>query len=743
MLLVGWGALCLLTAPAYAQHQILIERALREATVVKPPCIPTSALQLLGGSIDDAARVAEELRMTKPPRVPRTSALEIGSLETTELSSNVANVDQQLMEAAQQAVLSSIPEKAARVRTLAEIISPHHATEIEAAYWRAVARARTAQSPEITAWLQTVPADWYNNPSYELYVQYFGSETSVTPGTFESTANMLGYLDWAGFRNVSIRPHYESSRLDGGYDVHDYVPAADLGGASGFAALMQEAREHGTRVIVDFPGNHTSTSHPWFRGLQEGDPRYRDHYVILDDWVKTGEREARGDIFAQYRNIQTGEEWEELLIFPDVKRDHFIKISIDGEEHQVFHTFYPFQVDLNLRNPEVLEAQFDIIGDMLNQGVMGIRMDAMAHWIKKPGTPTDGFLETHAVQALFKSFILDVSPKAIVVPEVVRNSKEAARYLQDAELLGRLEAAGALENSARTLEGDAIYNFEHQGALLEALYFQTSAPLWERIFSQPRLPDGAVQLNYQRHHDEAYVGFLRDTNWQWLREYFGEKGGVVYKNGMSVGGRQAPMLNENPSRIATGYFVQYMLDGAPAVYYGDEIGAVNNVAHAQTEARRVQEGFRELGIPINDANAFDPRQLHRGITTSAEFAEAIENGNETLLTVRRLNQLWTERPTVRSNRISELTNGNDGVFSFVKTVDDGSDVPLVGFANLTNEPLTVRVPLGELSVKTGSKTAPRGAFDVLRQESIPLEIEGEQLVLTIPAYRSQLLELSP
>lgn len=69
-----------------------------------------------------------------------------------------------------------------------------------------------------------------------------------------------------------------------GYDVTDYETIeADYGTNADFRVLMDAAHTRGIRVIVDFPVNHTSVDHPWFREAA-ADPNspYRDWYIFSD-----------------------------------------------------------------------------------------------------------------------------------------------------------------------------------------------------------------------------------------------------------------------------------------------------------------------------------------------------------------------------------------------------------------------------------------------------------------------------
>lgn len=86
-----------------------------------------------------------------------------------------------------------------------------------------------------------------------------------------------------GITAVWVLPFFPSPMADWGYDVTDYLDVDDqLGGMAAFVRFMRLAEEHGIRVIVDLPLNHTSTEHPWFQeARQSPDSKYRDYYIAL------------------------------------------------------------------------------------------------------------------------------------------------------------------------------------------------------------------------------------------------------------------------------------------------------------------------------------------------------------------------------------------------------------------------------------------------------------------------------
>lgn len=624
------------------------------------------------------------------------------------------------------------------VKDMCQRLNPQRWAEIYTAFYDGVLRAQETKPVELRKRDEQLPSDWFREPFYYTYVQYFGTKQGQASATFDELIEMLDYLEDAGIKNLFLLPHYESPMGDGGYDVSAFVPRADLGGEAAYERFMKVAVQRGFRVATDLPINHTSVKHEWFQAALEGDGAKLDYYLRRDGREKIREYERDGDIVAVYRDPD-GTLTERVLIFPDVSREHGEVFEIGGKKVNIYREFYPFQLDLDLQNPALLQEIFGLLGEEANRGIVGKRTDAIAHWIKKPGTSADGLPETHAIHALIKSFLRHVSPKAIILPEAVRGASECATYCG---------VETAVVGKKASSEGDALFNFDLQGALREMLYLQTSKPFWEKVFRMPELPADATWMNLLEHHDESYLGMITPENRQHLGRHIESRGGVVYKNGMSAGGRYADNLGHDPERIATAIFSLYLCPGVPVMYYGTEIGAGNDHAHAKRAQAKQHAIFEELGLDIPVEKAFDPRELQRGPISAQAFEKAQRGGSAPHATFKRLNHLRAERPSLRSDLLTPIDNGHDGVLSMVKFTDDGSDTPLLALANLTSEAKHLRIPLQQLREKMAipNDEAFR-LFDLLPEAGGPqgrpvdfTHMPGDYVHLVLPPNSRMLVE---
>lgn len=600
--------------------------------------------------------------------------------------------------------------------------------------------------------------NWYEEPWYCVYVQYWGTEEDGVDGDFEKARAMLGYLEELGFRNLYVLPHYESTDGDGGYDVKEYVPRRCWGGEKGWLRFLEEANGRGMRVATDAVCNHTSTEHDWFQKALSGEEKYIDYYVQRNGREKIAEIDRDGDIVCRYRDPD-GTITERVVVFPNVDRTHGLWVEINGKSYQFYRAFYPFQVDLNLQNPNVLKELFNLLGRELSEGVLGKRFDAIAHWVVKPGHASEGLPETHAVQALLKLFMRHISPHAVAIPEVVSSMDVVSQYAGKETIT---------LNRKCSSEGDAVLSFEMQAALREMTYFQTVAPFWQRVFRTPRLPDGAIWINLLEHHDETYMGFFPLEVRQWIIEYIESRRGVVYRNGMSAGGRYADCLDNDEDRIATAIFALYMSPGTPFVYFGVEIGWGNNHDHAKKQMIKSREIFESLGVFVPEGACYDPRELQRGPIPRSAFLKVRDENYLPWCTLKRLNELRRERRSARSQDVHPIDSGDIGILCLARyggrdwkgrnngnggsdsdgvsgRVDEDTCTALLCMANLTPFEKTALMPVWQVSqrlrIRCDENTQILKMKDLLSERSFEAVREDTSFSMKLERFGRYMLEV--
>lgn len=225
--------------------------------------------------------------------------------------------------------------------------------------WRALALPAALCVPAPAASLQAPPCrhDWWQHAVfYEVYPRSFQDSRGDGVGDLDGLARRLDYLKDLGVDAIWLTPCFPSPHVDFGYDVADYRDIdPQYGSLQDFDRLVAQARDRGIRVVLDLVINHTSDRHPWFQASRSSkdDPK-RDWYVWRDG------REP-GKPPCNWISLFGGSAW-----------------TLDPATSQYYyHFFYRQQPDLNWRNPAVREEMFDIIRWWCRRGVAGFRLDAV------------------------------------------------------------------------------------------------------------------------------------------------------------------------------------------------------------------------------------------------------------------------------------------------------------------------------------------------------------------------------
>ena len=219
---------------------------------------------------------------------------------------------------------------------------------------------------------------WYKDALiYEVHVRAFHDSNGDGVGDFPGLTQKLPYLEDLGVTCLWLLPFYPSPLRDDGYDIADYTSINPIYGTlEDFKRLVDEAHRRNIRVLTELVINHTSDQHPWFQRARQapnGSPE-RNYYVWSDS----------DDTYAGTR-----------IIFIDTEKSNWTFDPVAGQYY--WHRFFSHQPDLNLDNPEVLEAVIDVMRFWLDMGVDALRLDAIPYLIEREGTINENLPETHGV----------------------------------------------------------------------------------------------------------------------------------------------------------------------------------------------------------------------------------------------------------------------------------------------------------------------------------------------------------
>jgi alpha-glucosidase len=202
---------------------------------------------------------------------------------------------------------------------------------------------------------------WQSAVIYEVYARSFQDTNRDGIGDIRGLIQRLDYLQWLGVNAVWLTPVYPSPMKDLGYDISDYTGIdAVFGKMDDFDELLREVHSRDMKLIVDFIPNHSSNLHPWFKESRSSrDNPKRDWYI----WKEAGPNGAEPN---NWLSVLGGPAWE----WDEQTKQYY------------YHSFLKEQPELNLRNPEVMEAILEAMRFWLDKGVDGFRVDVMWYLIK-------------------------------------------------------------------------------------------------------------------------------------------------------------------------------------------------------------------------------------------------------------------------------------------------------------------------------------------------------------------------
>ncbi|MGH8308615.1 MAG: alpha-amylase family glycosyl hydrolase, partial [Steroidobacteraceae bacterium] len=219
---------------------------------------------------------------------------------------------------------------------------------------------------------------WYKDAViYEAHVRAFADSNDDGIGDFPGLTSRLDYIQELGVNAIWLLPFYPSPQKDDGYDIADYHDIhPDYGTRADFRAFVREAHRRGLRVITELVINHTSDQHPWFQAARRAPPgsAKRDFYV----WSDTPDR---------YKGTR--------IIFTDTEQSNWAWDPLAKAYY--WHRFFSHQPDLNFDNPHVERTMLRAMRFWLDQGVDGLRLDAVPYLIEREGTSNENVPETHEV----------------------------------------------------------------------------------------------------------------------------------------------------------------------------------------------------------------------------------------------------------------------------------------------------------------------------------------------------------
>ena len=403
-------------------------------------------------------------------------------------------------------------------------------------------------------------------------------------GDLNGVREHLGYFQELGVNIAHIMPIMQCPEgySDGGYAVSDFREIDPrVGTLADLTELAKDMRTREILLVLDVVVNHTSNEHEWAQKARAGDPIYQDYYYTFETRIVP-------DMFEQ--NLPE--------IFPETSPGNF---TWDDEmKRWVMTVFNNYQWDLNYSNPRVFIEMLDIILYWANKGADILRLDAVAFLWKKIGSTCQNEREAHLILQLMKDCCQVTSPGVLFIAEAIVAPVEVIKYFGEDAVIAK--------------ECEIAYNATFMALMWDAVATKNSKLLNQGIKSLPVKLERATWLNYARCHDDIGLGFddgdiilagyEPHSHRKFLIDYYtgnyddSHARGIPFGNNVKTGdarisgslaslvGLQYALGVGDPEATEEAIKTILLLHnlimsfgGLPLLYYGDELGELNDFAY--------------------------------------------------------------------------------------------------------------------------------------------------------------------
>ena len=437
--------------------------------------------------------------------------------------------------------------------------------------------------------------DWYKQNDMMGMMFYIDNFA----GNMKGVQKKLDYIEQCGVNYIHLMPFLDTpeGRSDGGYAVSDFRKVQEkLGTMEDLEHLTAACHEKDINVCMDFVMNHTSEDHEWAKRARQGDGEYMGRYFFFDNW----------DIPAKYEQTVP-------KVFPTTAPGNFTWLPDAG--HFVMTSFYPYQWDLNYRNPRVFNEMMYNFLFLANKGIDIVRIDAVPYIWKELGTTCRNLQQVHTIVRMMRMIGEIVCPGILLLGEVVMEPEKVVPYF------------GTVEKP----ECHMLYNVTTMATTWHTVATRDVSLLKKQLDIVDSLPKDYVFLNYLRCHDDIgwgldyatleQEGMMERSHKQYLNDYFQGYAGNSTSRGelynadpvtgdarfcgttASMCGIEKAGFEQDPAAMDLAirkdlmlHAYMFMQSGIPVLYSGDEIAQVNDYTYK------------------DDPNKVaDSRYIHRGV----------------------------------------------------------------------------------------------------------------------------------
>jgi amylosucrase len=486
------------------------------------------------------------------------------------------------------------------------------------------------------------------------------------------------HLQELGVNMLHIMPMMKcpEGASDGGYAISDFKAIDErFGTLEDLQGLAEHLRKREMLLTLDVVVNHISDQHAWAKKAKQGDKKYQDYFYTFPD-----------------RDIPDMFEESMPEVFPETSPGNFT--YDEAMNRWVMTVFNDYQWDLNYSNPEVFIEMVDITLFWANQGADIIRLDAVAYLWKKIGTISQNEREAHLILQLMKDCCQVTAPGVLFIAEAIVNPTEIIKYFGEDAVIAK--------------ECEIAYNATFMALLWDSVATKNAKLLTQGIKSLPNKLNRATWLNYIRCHDDIGLGFddvaivaagyEPVSHRKFLLDYFtgnyedsiskglpfgrnlktGDariSGSLASLVGLEVAIQQndQKMIDDSIQIIILLHSMIMSFGGIPLLYYGDEIGTLNDDSYLEDENKA--NDTRWIHRPKIDWQKADLRHKHGTIE------QRIFTGLQKLISIRKTIPAFAD---FNNRELIEVEN--EHLFVFIRNNPERDKEQVLVVANFDAKP---------------------------------------------------------
>ncbi|MFO7750302.1 MAG: alpha-amylase family glycosyl hydrolase [Desulfobacteraceae bacterium] len=421
-----------------------------------------------------------------------------------------------------------------------------------------------------------------------------------------------------------------------------------------------EKLEEKYQLMFDGVVNHVSSQSRWFREFLNCDRYYKDFFITFDSPEELTQEQKQ-------------------MIFRPRTNDVLTKFhTLDGVKY-VWATFSDDQIDLNYKNPDVLDRVLGILLMYIRHGADILRLDAVTFLWCEPGTSCVHLEQTHEIIKLFRDILKAVAPGVALITETNVPHDENVSYF-----------------GSGYDEAHMVYNFALPPLVLHTFYAADASTLsqWASKLETPS--DQTSFFNFLDSHDGiglmAVKGILTENEIEDLAHRAVDHGGMIsYKSGKN--GTEEPYeinitwysalskegeRNEDTAfqvkRFVASRVIALVIRGVPGIYLHSLIGTKNDIkAVLKTKSKR-------------DINR---RDISNGAIKSA-LADPFSKISRINRELGRLLKLRTRQPAFHPNASQRVLGISSRIFAVERCSVDKSET-IIALVNVTGDSCKVNI----------------------------------------------------